>query len=102
MYAFNKMCQCHLIKAAVEKTRFSPPAVLYAQMEQSIGKESQVQKVTRSLSLEKLDNAITRPTMVSICAAHRAWGIEFQHAADSRQLAVGFWYKVQGTWYREE
>ncbi len=27
---------------------------------------------------------------------HGAWSIEFQHAADSGQLAVEFWCKVQG------
>jgi len=30
--ASDKMCQCQLIKAAVQKTRFSRPAVLYAQI----------------------------------------------------------------------
>jgi len=33
---------------------------------------------------------------------HRAEGIEHGVSARSRQLAVVFWYKEQGTRYREE
>jgi hypothetical protein len=70
-------------------------------LEQSIGEEGQGLKVTRSLPLEKRDNAIIRPIMVSIIAAHRAWGIGQRVLARSRQLEAGSRILVQGARYRK-